>query len=240
MPGRAPGEESWQEAEDYEVLEAHDIDDDPTQLRPIGPGDVFAGIELAHLAEPFRGHVMVVGHPCSLRRGTALQPDVPVAPVAPPGIPTRQHRLAERLLPVGKLIPPGADEHHVVHLTRTTTVPSDRLHIKARVATLSGTGIVALQQRVVGNQSRVKIPPGVIAAHIRGQLAELELWTDWREDLAEAGREVDDYDKAFDAFMSSTSSFDELSWRDALGEHEHARARAVAAMQGELERQRGA
>ena len=39
-------EEGWREAVDYEVLEPRDVDDDPAPLRPIGPGDVFADIEL--------------------------------------------------------------------------------------------------------------------------------------------------------------------------------------------------
>jgi hypothetical protein len=225
----------WEGVETYEVLEDHDVDDDPPPLRPIGPGDVFAAIEIGHLAEPFTGHVMVVGHPCSLRRGLVLQPDVPVAPVTPPGIPTSQHGLAERVLPVRKLLPPGTGENHVVQLTRTTTIAGSRLHVADRVAALTPTGIVALQQRVVGNQTRVKVPPRIIAAHIRGPLTELELLTDWREEVELSGLGPDALDAEFDAFMSSTSGFDELTWRVALGEHEHARARAVAAMSAELQ-----
>jgi len=229
-------QERWSEADAYDVLEDHDVNDEPSPLQPVGPGDVFADVELGHLADPFVGHVIVVGHPCSLRRGIALQPDLPVAPIAPPGIPTSQHGIAERVLPVRKLLPPGTDQNHVVQLTRTTTVPSEALDVGRRVATLSAAGIVALQQRVVGNHTRVKVPSGVIAAHIRGPLAELELWTDWRDELEQNGRAPHDHDDDFDAFMASESSFAELSWRAALAEHEHARGRAVAAMTDELAR----
>ena len=182
---------------------------------------------------------MVVGHPCSLRRGIALQPDIPVAPIAPPGIPTRQHHLAERLLPVREASPAGNRAEPRGPPNADNDCSSSRLGIESRVATLSAAGIVALQQRVVGNQSRVKIPPGVISAHVRGPLTELELWTDWREQLSDAGHEADDYDAAFDAFMTSASTFGELDWRSALGEREHARARAVPAMEEELARQLG-
>ena len=236
MTGEEDDQPSWLEADAYEVLEDHDVDEDPTPLRPIGPGDVFADIELAHLAEPFTGHVMVVGHPCSLRRGIVLQSDIAVAPISPPGIPSSQHGVAERVLPVRKLLPPGTTVNHVVQLTRTTTVPAMRLGSSSRVAALSAAGIVALQQRVVGNQTRVKMPPGLIAAHIRGPLAELELWTDWREGLEERRCAPDAHDDDFDAFMASPSGFGDRSWRVALGEFEHARARAVPAMEAELER----
>jgi hypothetical protein len=96
---------------------------------------------------------------------------------------------------------------------------------------LNNAGVVALQQRVVGNQTRVRVPPGVIGLHCRGPLTELELWTDWREACVEAGLEgFGECDASFDAFMSAASGFGGLSWREALGEHEHARSRAAIAM----------
>lgn len=219
-------EEASSEADTYELLEEHDIDDEPPAYRPIGPGDVFLEIGLDHLADPVTGPVMVVGHPCSLRRGLTLQPDIPVAPIGPPGIPTAQQPHADRVLPVAKLLPPQSTTNQVVHLTRTTTVPADRLDIGRRCAALNRAGIVALQQRVVGNQTRVKIVPAVIAAHCRGPLTEIELWTDWRE---RAGMEAG-MDAAFAGFMDGASGFGTLSWRDALGAREDARARAVVAM----------
>ena len=228
------GHASKLEADQYEVLGAHDVDLEPPDYRPVAPGDVFDGIELAHLADPFTGLVMVVGHPCSLRRGLKLQADIPVAPVAAPAIPTAQHPHADRVLPVGKLIPAGSTANRVVHLTRMTTVPAQSLLIANRCARLSDAGIVALQQRVVGNQIRVKVPPKIIAAHCRGPLTELELWTDWRERWLDSGRELAESDEAFDAFMREPSGFEALSWRDALGEHEHARSRALGAMRAAL------
>jgi hypothetical protein len=223
------------EADEYEVLGELDVDDDPPVYRPLGPGDVFNDVELAHLATPYRGPIVVVGHPCSLRRGLLLQDDIPVAPVAEPAIPTAQHPHADRVLPVRKLIPPGSGVNRVVHLTRTTTIPARDLSLEKRCAALTNAGVVALQQRVVGNQTRVKVPPKMIAAHCRGPLTELELWTDWRERYLERGHDFSVCDERFDAFMRSPSGFDDLSWRDALGEHEHARGRAVTAMEAELE-----
>jgi hypothetical protein len=224
------------EADVYEVLQDHDVDDAPPAHRPVGPGDVFCDIALDHLAVPFVGPVMVVGHPCSLRRGLILQDDIPVAPVAPAGVPpTAQHPHADRVLPVRRLIPPGGDQNRVVQLTRTTTVAAERLSVSGRCASLNGAGVVALQQRLVGNQTRVKVPPGVIAAHCRGPLTELELWSDWRERCVEAGKDADAYDTEFEAFMTSDSGFAGLAWREALAQHEHARARALAAMETVLD-----
>jgi hypothetical protein len=222
------------EADEYEVLAEHDVDDAPPPYRPLGPGDVFDDVELSHLATPYRGPVIVVGHPCSLRRGLALQDDIPVAPIAEPAIPTAQHPHADRVMPVRKLLPPGSDVNRVIQLTRTTTVPAAALPLDNRSASLTSAGVVALQQRVVGNQVRVKVPPKVIAEHCRGPLAELELWTDWRERCSEGPEESNDCDARFDVFMRSSSGFGELSWREALAAHEHGRARAVAAMEAEF------
>jgi hypothetical protein len=218
------------EAETYELLKAEDVNSDPPIVRPVGPGDVFCDVPLDHLATPVCGPVIVVGHPCSLRRGLQLQEDVPVAPITEPGIPSDRHHIAERVLPVKKLLPPGSDKNRVIQLTLVTTVPSRDLEGCRRCASLNRAGIVALQQRLIGNQSRVKVPAGVIAKHCRGPLTELELWTDWREACVEDGEDATSMDHEFDEFMTSDSGFGSLSWRDALGEHEHAQARVTAAM----------
>lgn len=223
-----------EEAETYELLKAEDIDDDPRRFRPIGPGDVFCDVSLDHLATPLRVPVVVVGHPCSIRRGLEIQDDLPVAPIVEPGIPSSQHSLAERVLPVKKLLPPGSDKNRVIQLTLATTVPSAALDPATRCASLNRAGVVALQQRLVGNQTRIKVPAGVIAAHCRGPLAELELWTDWREACTDAGEEAGSKDAEFDEFLKSGSGFGALSWREALGEREHAQARATAAMETHL------
>lgn len=222
------------EVDAYELLKADDVDSDPPDFRPIGPGDVFPEIALNHLATPLQGPVIVVGHPCSLRRGLDLQDDLPVAPIVEPGIPTNQHPIAERVLPVAKLLPPGSDRNRVTQLTLTTTVPAAALDASRRCASLNRAGVVALQQRLVGNQTRIKVPGGVIAAHCRGPLAELELWTDWREACQDADEEPMARDTAFDDFMNSASGFGSLSWREALGAHEHAQSRATAAMEALL------
>ena len=229
-----PDPENLTEVDEYEALRDQDVDDEPPTYRPIGPGDVFRGVTLDHLAAPFSGAVMVVGHPCSLRRGLVLQADLPVAPLVEQGVPTRRHASTDRLLPVRKLLPPGSETHHVVDLTLATTIPADRLDMAQRCACLSNAGIVALQQRVVGNLVRVKVPPGMITKHCRGPLTELELWKDWRAEIVDAGLDAESRDKEFDGFMRQRSGFGTLSWREAIAEHEHARGSAVTAMENLL------
>lgn len=219
------------EADVYELLSEADVDDDPPPYRPLGPGDVFDPVALEHLATPVTGPVIVVGHPCSLRRGLTLQDDIPVAPIVTPGIKTDQQMLAERLFPVGTLLPPGATARGSVKLVSTTTVPAANLNIERRCARLGDLGVVALQQRVIGNQGRVKVPPSVLSRHMRGPLTELELWTDWRECCVEAGLAADALDEEFDALMNEPAGEkDGLSWRRALAEQEFARARVVPVM----------
>ena len=156
--------------------------------------------------------------------------DVPVAPIAEPGIPSAQHPFADKVLPVEKLLPPGSSRSMVVQLFRTTTVASTTLSVDKRCASLNRAGVTTLQQRVVGNQIRARVPAGIVAAHCRGPLTEIELWTDWREACVTDGKEADAFDTEFDAFMSGASGFDGLSWREAIAKYEHAAARAVSAM----------
>jgi hypothetical protein len=217
------------EAERYEILRAEDVDTEPPAFRPLGPGDVFLDIGLGHLAEPISGPVMVVGHPCSLRRGLTLKPDIPVAPIIELGIPTNQLPYSDRCLPVRKMLPPGSSTNRVVDLTLATTTRVAELTIAKRCASLSNAGIVALQQRLVGNAVRVKVPPGIITKHCRGPLTELELWTDWREAVVEAGYGPELFDVEFDELMKESSGFGGLSWRDAIAEHEHSRGSAATA-----------
>ncbi len=230
------GEADLKEASGYSVLQPYDVDPEPPLYWPLGPGDVFDGIELGHLAEPFTGLVMVVGHPCSIRAGMKLQNDIPVAPIEKRGLPTDKHPLPDRLFPLGKLVPPGATSQHMVNLSRTTTVPAADLVLSKRVATLSNAGIVALQQRVVSNAIRAKIPTGVIASHCRGPFIEVELWRDWREAFHNANADPDVHNDEFDQFMDSPSGFksddtgEDLSWRSALAEHETARGGADRAL----------
>ena len=108
------------EADAYELLQQDDVDDDPPPYRPLGPGDVFGAIEFGHLASPITAPAILVGHPCSLRRGLALHDDIPVAPIISRGIPSEQRRLSERYFPVAKLLPPGRDDQGAVDLIRTT------------------------------------------------------------------------------------------------------------------------
>lgn len=230
-----PDSQVLAEADEYETLRDQDVDGDPPPYRPVGTGDVFEDIALEHLAQPFSGAVMVVGHPCSLRRGLVLQADIPVAPLVERGVPSSQHSSSDRLLPVRKLLPPGSATNHVVDLTLATTIPAARLETSQRCACLSNAGIVALQQRLVGNIVRVKVPPGIITKHCRGPLTELELWKDWRGEILDAGLDVETFDERFDQFMRQPSGFGTLSWREAIAEHEHARGSAVMAMDALLE-----
>jgi hypothetical protein len=217
--------------DDYELLSELAVSIDPPETRPIGPGDVFRDIEVAHLSVPFTGHVIVVGHPCSLRKGTELLPDVPVAPLVAKGLRTADKSRSDRLFPVGRLLPPNATDEHVAELVRTTTIAADLLPVDKRCAAMAATGVVALQQRVIGNQTRVKVPHGVISAHCRGPpVTELEVWTDWRDDVGEAGHPIAFQDEEFDKFMESASEFPGLTWREALAAREDAKGVIAIAM----------
>lgn len=217
----------------YQLLQPEDVDAEPPPYRPLGPGDVFDDIELGHLATPITATVIVVGHPCSLRRGLNLLPDIPVAPIVPRGIPTDQRMLSDRWLPVDRLLPPGSSTDHAVDLSRTTTVAATRLDVAHRCATLGNDGIIALQQRVVGNAVRVRVPPGTLNDHSRGPLVEIELWTNWREACIDHDVSANAHDGEFDRFMQADSG-DGTDWRTTIGARESAKSRAVVAMDAAL------
>ena len=181
-------------------LERRDPDDgsavDP--YRPIFQGDVFVGVPLDAVPltddrrDPALGEdaslsdaVMLVGHPCSMVAGSTVLPHQEVVRVRP----TRpahfneydKGRFEEFFLPYLDLARPHV--HYSACLHERALVPTAVLALDHRVAALSLTGVVALQQRITNESSRVRLTERILREATWPQWHENELASEWNADV---------------------------------------------------------
>lgn len=184
--------------------------DEPTEpWRPIMTGDVFAGPQVPGCAE--HELVMVLAHPCSLRQGVTLVERVQSLPVsAHHAIAPQAWKGHYRVLPLPELRGEGSGPY-AARLTEFGMVARDELDLDRRLCCLTELGVVLLQQRFFHNQSRVKVGRERLFEASAPVFTEVELWTQWNEQLAEprveAGEEragvLADEGQAFDTLLRS-------------------------------------
>lgn len=184
--------------------------DEPTEpWRPLMTGDVFAGPQVPGCAE--HELVMVLAHPCSLRKGVTLVERVQALPVAShQAIALDAWKRHYRVMPLPELRGEGG-EPYAARLTEFGMVSQDELDLDRRVCCATELGVVLLQQRFFHNQSRVKVGRDTLFEASAPVFAEVELWTQWNEQLAEprvqAGEDREtvlaDEAQAFDGQMRS-------------------------------------
>lgn len=158
--------------------------DEPTEpWRPIMTGDVFAGPQVPGCAA--HELVMVLAHPCSLRQGVTLVDRVQALPVAPhQGIALQAWKGHYRVMPLPELRGQGSAPY-VARLTEFGMVQRDELDLDSRLCCLTELDVVLLQQRFFHNQSRVKVGRDRLFEASAPVFTEVELWTQWNEQLAE-------------------------------------------------------
>ncbi len=196
--------------------------DEPVEpWRPIMTGDVFDGPQVPGCDE--HELAMVLAHPCSLRRGAALVERVQALPVVPhQAIALAAWSGHYRVMPLPELREDGGAPH-AARLTEVGMVPSEELRLDRRICCLSDLGVVLLQQRFFHNQSRVKVGLDALFAQSAPIFVEIELWTQWNEQLVEPrvkrgeiqAEVLRDEAEAFDAVMRSSHS-GEMDLRAAL------------------------
>ncbi len=184
--------------------------DEPTEpWRPLMTGDVFAGPELPGCAE--HELVMVLAHPCSLRQGVTLVERVQTLPIAPhQAIALDAWKGHYRVMPLPELRGSGG-EPYAARLTEFGMVAQDELDVDRRMCCLTELGVVLLQQRFFHNQSRVRVGRDTLFEASAPVFAEVELWTQWNEQLAqqrvETGEDrtavLADEAQAFDSLLRS-------------------------------------
>lgn len=148
--------------------------------RPLFTGDV--------LSVPDRGLVMLLQHPCSMRYGRSLAPQLLVAPVAdwqgkvPSDWTTHTKRM---FLPE---VEPGVNKS--VEFVEVYTVPSSAVTAAARVVVLSQRGVNLLLQRWVFHLSRVVVPTATLHESIAAEHEEADLIGEEVGDLVAAGHDA--------------------------------------------------
>ncbi len=160
--------------------------------RPLFQGDVFVGVPLAGV--PFTGThqpdgdgealadaVMLVGHPCSMVSGAEILPYQEVARVRPTKPVSYDRyddgRFEEFFLPCLDLARTAV--HYSACLHERTLVPTEQLRLGNRVAALSLTGVVALQQRLTHESSRVKVDLNTLLQATAPRFHENQLAQEW-------------------------------------------------------------
>ncbi len=150
--------------------------------RPCFTGDVYDG---AVEEEGGDGRVMVLQHPCAMRRnGLDLVPRLLVAHVRP-------HQLLRpskwtgftRVMPLPDLLPEesGPERHQAAFFNDLNLVAPAMLG--RRIAVLSARGVNLLLQRWLHHNSRVVVPTGDFLRAVGGPFEEADLVEEWCEEL---------------------------------------------------------
>lgn len=146
------------------------IGEDVDIFRPVFTGDVYT--------LPDGRRVMIIQHPCALRRGTNLIDRLLVAEVS------QSNRLPEdwaaghfKIMPLPGLL--GSSLDFSANFINLDLISSDELTPQTRVASLSLVGVNLLLQRWVHHNSRVVIPTITYSEQTIGPFEEADLAADW-------------------------------------------------------------
>ncbi|HEY3866180.1 MAG TPA: hypothetical protein VGL54_08860 [Solirubrobacteraceae bacterium] len=158
---------------------APDCDD----FRPVCQGDIFKGICLPGFDDGHHDHVVLVGHPCSLRAGPKLKPHLQAVAIRGyQSVPLERWGTSHlRVFPLPSL-QLGID-HPAAILSEAGTVKPEEITLDKRVATLSPRGILLLQQRIVWTAAHTVIRLSTLKDFNGPVLTELELLEFWNEEL---------------------------------------------------------
>lgn len=177
----APGTD---EAPEYESLYRARGDEVVAQ-RPIFTGDVFFGLTVE--SEEQTRNVLVLQHPCVIRKGVELTPKLLVAEVAPAALlpPSQWAENFFRQLPLAQLVAGENPKHFAAFFDRHHLIKRKDLQLDHRVAVMSQRGVNLLMQRWVHHNSRMIVPTQEYQKVTSAQYEEADIIEEWcidRED----------------------------------------------------------
>lgn len=176
---------------------------DVEPFRPVLQGDVFRDVVIPGVVVE-HDHAMVIAHPCSMRKGAALLPRIQMIPVTRyQNVPF--HRWPDSHLRVLPLPAVSAGGHSAALFEETGMVESTELTFERRIAVLSETGVLLLQQRYVHSLTRAVMQLERLERACGHVLAEAELQEDWCSELV-PGR-IENGEPAADALAAETEAF---------------------------------
>jgi hypothetical protein len=176
-----PGSPSRRELDGPESVEdLYDArGDEVDEFRPVCQGDIYRGLQMPGFDEDEL--MMLVAHPCSLRKGAALRPRLQASPVRGyDKVPLNKWGGHGRVFPLPDVLP---GPHLATVLTEMGVVQSADLSGANRVARLSRRGILLLQQRIIYTLAHAVVGLDTLEAYNALALDEIELLEGWNEKL---------------------------------------------------------
>ena len=179
--------------------------DEVVAQRPIFTGDVLFGVPVIGEDEP--KNVLVLQHPCVIRRGLVLTPKLLVAEVRPEGVnrPSRWDRLP-RQMPLSQLVVDGTPAHYAAFFVDHQLVRRESLDVNRRVACMSQRGVNLLMQRWVHHNSRVIVPTYEYQDVTSPQYEEADIIEEWCIDREDDGRSPDEATVEIDSWLTGDKS----------------------------------
>lgn len=180
--------------------------DEVVAQRPIFTGDVFFGMTVE--GEDVAKNVIILQHPCVIRRGVELTPKLLVAEVAPEAVlpPSKWATGHYRQLPLAELAPEASTKNYAAFFDRHHLVKRTNLVLDARVASMSQQGVNLMMQRWVHHNSRVIVPTQDYQIATSSQFDEADIIEEWCIDREDDGVSLDDAAIEIDTWLGGDRS----------------------------------
>lgn len=198
----APGTD---EAPEYESLYRARGDEVVAQ-RPIFTGDVFFDVSV--VGEEQTQNVIVLQHPCVIRKGVELTPRLLVAEVVSAAVlpPSQWAEKYFRQLPLAELVNGDKPEHFAAFFDRHHLIKRKGLDLDRRVVTMSQRGVNLLMQRWVHHNSRMVVPTHEYQKVTSAQYDEADIIEEWCIDREDDGVLLDDATVEIDLWLTGDKS----------------------------------
>ena len=179
--------------------------DEVVAQRPIFTGDIFFGVPVIGEDEP--KNVVVLQHPCVIRKGLTLTPKLLVAEVRPEQLrkPSQWTRFP-RQMPMAELVVDGSPPHYAGFFVDHQLVVSASLDVNRRVASMSQQGVNLLMQRWVHHNSRVIVPTQDYQAVTGSQYEEADIIEEWCIDREDDEMSLDHATVEIDSWLTGDKS----------------------------------
>lgn len=179
--------------------------DEVVAQRPIFTGDVFFSVPVVGEDEP--KNVIVLQHPCVIRKGLALTPKLLVAEVRAEQLRRPSHWARfTRQIPLAELVVDGSVAHYAGFFVDHQLVVSGSLDVSLRVAAMSQRGVNLLMQRWVHHNSRVIVPTQDYQEVTCPQYEEADIIEEWCIDREGDGISLNDAAVEIDSWLTGDKS----------------------------------
>lgn len=170
--------------------------------RPIFTGDVFFDVKVED--EESTRNIIVLQHPCAIRKGVELTPKLLVAEVTTAAFlpPSQWVEKFFRQMPLAELIAGDNPKHFAAFFDRHHLIKREDLEMNRRVATMSQRGVNLLMQRWVHHNSRMIVPTQEYQNVTSAQYDEADIIEEWCIDRDEDGTSLDDATVEIDTWLT--------------------------------------